>query len=38
MTFRIWLFGLDKLHNTDRSVGQLGAALDEMGFKLAKAA
>jgi aspartate aminotransferase-like enzyme len=38
MTFRIGLFGLDKLHNTDRSVGQLAAALDEMGFKLAKAA
>jgi aspartate aminotransferase-like enzyme len=38
MTFRIGLFGLDKLHNTDRSVAQLGTALDEMGFKLAKAA
>ena len=38
MTFRIGLFGLDKLRNSDRSVGQLAAALDEMGFKLAKAA
>jgi len=38
MTFRIGLFGLDKLHNTDRSVAQLAHALDEMGFNLAKAA
>ena len=38
MTFRIGLFGLDKLHNTDRSVAQLATALDEMGFKLAMAA
>jgi aspartate aminotransferase-like enzyme len=38
MTFRIGLFGLDKLHNTDRSVGQLAAALDEMGFRVQMAA
>lgn len=29
-TFRIGLFGLDKLHNADRSVAQLSAALDRM--------
>ncbi len=38
MTFRIGLFGLDKLHNADRSVAHLAAALDEMGFKEQKAA
>ena len=38
MTFRIGLFGLDKLHNADRSVAHLAAALDEMGFKVQKAA
>jgi alanine-glyoxylate transaminase / serine-glyoxylate transaminase / serine-pyruvate transaminase len=38
MTFRIGLFGLDKLHNADRSVSHLAAALDEMGFKALKAA
>ncbi len=38
MTFRIGLFGLDKLHNADRSVTHLSAALDEMGFKAQKAA
>jgi len=38
MTFRIGLFGLDKLHNADRSVTHLAAALDEMGFKALKAA
>ena len=38
MTFRIGLFGLDKLHNADRSVAQLACALDEMGFKALKAA
>jgi aspartate aminotransferase-like enzyme len=32
-TFRIGLFGLDKLHNPDRSVKQLADALDKMGFK-----
>ena len=38
MTCRIGLFGLDKLHNADRSVTHLAAALDEMGFKALKAA
>jgi len=38
MTFRIGLFGLDKLHNADRSVAHLAVALDEMGFKAQKAA
>lgn len=32
-TFRIGLFGLDKLHKPDRSVAQLAAALDKLGFK-----
>jgi aspartate aminotransferase-like enzyme len=27
MTFRIGLFGLDKWHNVDRTVGQLASAL-----------
>jgi aspartate aminotransferase-like enzyme len=30
-TFRIGLFGLEKLHNVDRSVSQLALALDQMG-------
>ena len=30
-TFRIGLFGLDKLHNVDRTVASLEAALDEIG-------
>jgi aspartate aminotransferase-like enzyme len=30
MTFRIGLFGLDKLHNVDRSVNHLSAALDRI--------
>ena len=30
-TFRVGLFGLEKLHNVDRSVGHLAAALDQMG-------
>jgi len=30
MTFRIGLFGLEKLHNPDRSVAQLTAALDQL--------
>ena len=30
-TFRIGLFGLDKWHNVDRTVGQLRAALDKLG-------
>ena len=32
MTFRIGLFGLEKLHNSARSVQQLSQALDEMGY------
>ena len=32
-TFRIGLFGLDKLHNPDRSVAQLTAALDQIGIR-----
>jgi aspartate aminotransferase-like enzyme len=32
MTFRVGLFGLEKLHNVDRSVAQLTAALDAMGI------
>ncbi len=32
-TFRLGLFGLDKLHNPDRSVAQLAGALDKLGFK-----
>jgi aspartate aminotransferase-like enzyme len=31
MTFRIGLFGLEKLHNVDRTVGHLTEALDHMG-------
>ena len=40
MTFRIGLFGLEKLHNIDRSVAQLESALNKLGFteKLAVAA
>jgi aspartate aminotransferase-like enzyme len=30
MTFRVGLFGLEKLHNADRTVAQLSAALDAM--------
>jgi len=33
MTFRVGLFGLEKLHNVDRSVAHLAAALDAMGIK-----
>jgi aspartate aminotransferase-like enzyme len=29
-SFRIGLFGLDKLHNADRTVAQLAAALDKV--------
>ena len=29
-SFRIGLFGLDKLHNVDRTVAQLAAALDKV--------
>ncbi|MFM2036526.1 MAG: hypothetical protein RL459_1791 [Pseudomonadota bacterium] len=32
-TFRVGLFGLEKLHNIDRSVGHLAAALDQMGIQ-----
>ena len=32
MTFRVGLFGLEKLHNVDRSVAHLAAALDAMGI------
>lgn len=32
MTFRIGLFGLEKLHNIDRSVAQLEDALTKLGF------
>jgi aspartate aminotransferase-like enzyme len=31
-TFRVGLFGLDKWHNVDRTVGQLAAALDRVGL------
>ncbi|MDT8989644.1 aminotransferase class V-fold PLP-dependent enzyme [Curvibacter sp. APW13] len=30
MTFRVGLFGLEKLHNVDRSVAHLASALDQM--------
>ncbi len=30
MSFRVGLFGLEKLHNVDRSVAQLAAALDQL--------
>jgi aspartate aminotransferase-like enzyme len=33
MTFRLGLFGLDKLHNVDRTVGYLKTALDQLGLK-----
>jgi aspartate aminotransferase-like enzyme len=36
MTFRVGLFGLEKLHNVDRSVAHLAAALDAMGIKEAE--
>ena len=38
MTFRIGLFGLEKLHNVDRSVAHLAAALDSMGIAAPAAA
>ena len=31
-TFRVGLFGLEKWHQTDRTVGQLVAALDRIGL------
>jgi aspartate aminotransferase-like enzyme len=33
MTFRIGLFGLEKLHNVDRTVAHLAAALTEVGLR-----
>jgi aspartate aminotransferase-like enzyme len=33
MTFRIGLFGLEKLHNVSRTVGHLAKALDQMGIE-----
>jgi aspartate aminotransferase-like enzyme len=33
MTFRIGLFGLEKLHHIDRSLGHLSSALEQLGFK-----
>jgi aspartate aminotransferase-like enzyme len=38
MTFRIGLFGLEKLHNVDRSVAHLASALDAMGIAAPAAA
>ena len=32
MTFRIGLFGLEKLHNIDRTLGHLSSALDNLGY------
>ncbi|MDP2257104.1 MAG: alanine--glyoxylate aminotransferase family protein, partial [Polaromonas sp.] len=32
MTFRVGLFGLEKWHQADRTVGQLAGALDRMGL------
>ena len=32
MTFRIGLFGLEKLHNIDQTLGHLSTALDQLGF------
>ena len=37
-TFRIGLFGLEKWHNVDRTVGQLSSALDRLGIKAAEPA
>ena len=34
-TFRIGLFGLEKWHHVDRTVGHLGAALDKLGIPAA---
>ena len=36
-TFRVGLFGLEKWHQTDRTVGQLAAALDRIGLVAAPA-
>jgi aspartate aminotransferase-like enzyme len=32
MSFRVGLFGLEKWHHVDRTVGQLAAALDRLGI------
>jgi len=32
MSFRVGLFGLEKWHNVDRTVGHLAAALDRLGI------
>ena len=32
MTFRIGLFGLEKLHNIDRTLGHLASALNQLGY------
>jgi len=32
-TFRVGLFGLEKLHNIERSVAHLATALDAMGVR-----
>jgi alanine-glyoxylate transaminase/serine-glyoxylate transaminase/serine-pyruvate transaminase len=37
MTFRIGLFGLEKLHNVSRSVQHLAQALDHMGIRAREA-
>ena len=37
-TFRIGLFGLEKWHNIERTVGHVASALDAMGVPAAKAA
>jgi aspartate aminotransferase-like enzyme len=36
MSFRVGLFGLEKLHNVERSVAHLAAALDAMGLREAQ--
>ena len=38
MTFRVGLFGLEKLHNVDRTVAQLATALDAMALPATEAA
>jgi aspartate aminotransferase-like enzyme len=38
MTFRVGLFGLEKLHNVSRSVAHLAAALDALGLMAPEAA
>ena len=37
-TFRIGLFGLEKGHNIERTVGHVASALDAMGVPAARAA